>query len=283
MSTQPLRDRYLRDGFVFPFDAMSAAEAFELRTEFETLERTHGADPNFLSAVNGGSDFILPNLHALTHRAEILDRVEEILGPNLIVFSTSLFIKEPHTAHYVSWHQDLTYWGMDGDEEVTAWVALSSATLNNGCMRMLPGSHERELAPHRDTFDKDNLLTRGQVIAETVDETQAVDVELHPGQFSLHHGRTFHGSHANQSNNRRIGVSINYVTPHMRNRDGIRPMVHLARGEDAEGNFQTVPPPKGVLHEHDIATLRQAKALAESFYYKGTEQRLATDAIACDR
>ena len=282
MSTQPLLKRYQQDGFVFPLDAMSTAEALELRTELEGLEQTHGADPNFVYAINGGSDFVLPSLHALTRRAEILDRVEDILGPNLIVFSTSLFIKEPRTTHFVSWHQDLTYWGMDGDDEVTAWVALSAATVESGCMRMLPGTHEREIAPHRDTFDDNNLLTRGQVIAETIDDSQAVEIELEPGQFSLHHGRTFHGSHANQSDDRRIGVSINYVAPSMRNRDGIKPMVHLVRGEDSEGNFQYVPPPKGVLHEHDIATLRQAKALAEAFYYKGTERRLATDAIGRD-
>jgi non-heme Fe2+,alpha-ketoglutarate-dependent halogenase len=274
MTTTPLQSDFHRDGFAFPLEAMSSSEALDIRTELEAIERDYGADPNYLYAINGGLEFILPFIDAITRRAQILDCVEELLGPDLIVFSTASWTKEPNTSHYVSWHQDLTYWGMDGVDEVTAWVALSPVTVENGCMRMLPQSHNRELAPHKDTFATSNLLSRGQEIAEPIDDRDAVNIELEPGQFSLHHGRTFHASHANHSDDRRVGISINYIATSMHNRDGIKPLAHLVRGGDKFGHFQLIPPPKGVLHADDVRNLRESKALADAFIYESTDRRL---------
>ena len=129
MTVQSLRAEYERDGFVFPLDAMSEAEALQLRSELEEIEQTHGEDPNFVYAINGGTNFVLPMVDALTRRPEILDAVEALLGPDLIAFGAALWAKPASSSQYVSWHQDLTYWGMDGAEEVTAWIALSPATV----------------------------------------------------------------------------------------------------------------------------------------------------------
>lgn len=146
-------------------------------------------------------------------------------------------------------------------------------------MRMVPGTHRGKLVPHADTFAEDNLLTRGQSIAEGVDESDAVDIVLRPGQFSLHHGHTFHGSHANQSDDRRIGFSFNYISPAMFNRDGNKMIVRLVRGEDRHGHYELAPTPSGLFAPQDVELLRRSKAIAEDVYYKGTDKRLATDSI----
>ena len=192
-----IRERFHEDGFVFPLNAMTDSQARDYRTALRAAENTYHDDPDFIYAINDGLNVVMPMVDEITRRREILDRVEEVLGPDLIVFSTSLFDKPPHSDDYVSWHQDLTYWNLSGTEEATVWLALSPATLKSGCMRMLSGSHHRELVAHKDTFHKDNLLTRGQSITENIDEGKAVDIELSPGQFSMHHGYTFRGSHPN--------------------------------------------------------------------------------------
>ena len=272
-------ETYRRDGFVFPLQAMSEAEALRYRRQLEEMETIHADNPDFIYAINGGINMVLPLFDELTCRPEILDRVEAILGPNIICFGASLFSKEPNSDHYISWHQDLTYWGMDGTDEVTAWLALSPATVASGCMRMVPASHRRKLVAHQDTFHQHNLLSRGQEIAIEVDEANTVDIVLQPGQFSLHHGHTFHASHPNHSDDRRLGVSINYVSTAMHNRAGIKPMVRLVRGEDTHGHFELVSAPDGVLNPKDIERLRVSKSIAEAFYYEGTDGRLITDAI----
>ena len=279
MSGNTLTQRYQRDGFVFPLRALSEAEAARWRSEYETLERDRRDDPNFLYAINGGMNFVLPLLDNVCANSRILDAVEQILGPDIVVFSASIFAKEAGSTKYVGWHQDLTYWGLTGAEEVTAWLAISPASVESGCMRMIAGSHRQALVAHRDTFHGDSLLTRGQELAERVDESKAHDVVLQPGEFSLHHGHTFHGSHANRSNDRRIGLSINYVSTAMASSYGVKPVVRLVRGEDRHGNFELAPPPQGCFLEAGLAWLHKAKKVSESYYYAGTERRLATDAV----
>ena len=139
----------------------------------------------------------------------LVEAVKPILGPDLMVWSSGLFI-EANTPHVVSWHQDLTYWGLSEVDEITAWVALSPSNLDSGCMRFVPGSHKRQLVDHRDTFDPNNLLTRGQEIAVDIDDADGVDVILETGQASLHHGHLFHSSGPNTTGDRRIGSAIRY-------------------------------------------------------------------------
>ena len=130
----------------------------------------------------------------------------------MVVWGASLFSKGPKTKNVVSWHQDLTYWDLDDAEEVTCWVALTPVSKLNGCMRFIPGSHKQKIVPHNDTFDKNNMLTRGQEIAVEVDEADAVNIEINPGQASLHHGHLFHASGPNESSIPRIGFAIRYLS-----------------------------------------------------------------------
>lgn len=248
--------RYSRDGFLAGVPVFDRDTAAHLRAEIEMLEREYGDG----AAGRPISQFMRVNGHAaialladLARTPAILDAVETILGPNLLAWSVELFIKEPGEKKVVSWHQDLTYWGMgETDDECTAWVALTDVTVKAGCMRFLPGSHKGGIVAHQDTFAEDNLLSRGQQI-EGVDEARAVHGALAPGEMSLHHGRCFHASGPNLSDDRRIGLVIRYVTPDVREEAGGRDYAMLVRGADAGSGWINIAGARGVLHPEDIA------------------------------
>ncbi len=266
---QSLSQAFERDGYAFAFRVMSEAGAAGYRRQLEEVESRFAADPAFQSSFRGNANLVLPFIHEITLRPEILERVSELLGPDLLIWGCSLFIKEPATPHYVGWHQDLTYWGLDAVEEVTAWLALSPALPESGCMRFVPGTHRDDIVAHRDTFAAHSQLSRGQELAVEVDENLAVDVILRPGEMSLHHGHTFHASHANSSADRRIGVAIRYITPRMRQDNGIKSIAFLARGEDRHGHFELAPPPTGIMMPEDVERLRRAEALLDPILYAG--------------
>ncbi|MEM8732236.1 MAG: phytanoyl-CoA dioxygenase family protein [Pseudomonadota bacterium] len=246
---------YRRNGFVSGLPVFSTAQAAALRAEVEALEADHGAgaggyDLAQFFRVNG--HLVIPLLADLARTPAILDTIEEILGPNLLAWSVELFIKEPGSTKTVSWHQDITYWGMgETDDEVTAWVALSDVSVKAGCMRFIPGSHKGGLARHEDTFDTDNLLSRGQTIAG-IDEDQAVHGPLKPGEMSLHHGRCFHASGENQSGDRRIGLAIRYVTPEVRDHAPGRDWAMPVRGEVPAGGWSCVAGSRSLFHPADL-------------------------------
>lgn len=248
--------RYERDGFLTGIGVFGTEETGQVRARIEELERNWsggagGHDLNQFFRVNG--QLVIPLLAELARRPEILDPVEAVLGPDLLVWSVELFIKEPGSGKTVSWHQDLTYWGMgETDDEVTAWVALSDVSVAAGCMRFIPGSHRNAIVAHSDTFSDDNLLSRGQEIAG-VDEAAAVFGPLEPGQMSLHHGRCFHASGANRSDDRRIGLAIRYVTPDVRLPEMARDYAMLVRGVDARQGWINLAGPRGLFHPADMA------------------------------
>ena len=206
--TQEQAQQYHNKGYVAGLPAFSSEDAAGLRQQVETLEQMYAAgadgfDLGQFFRVNG--HLVIPLLAQVSRTPQILDQVASILGPDLLVWSVELFNKEPGTKSVVSWHQDITYWGMgETDEELTAWIAQSDVSVEAGCMRFIPGSHKNAIVAHEDTFDEDNLLSRGQEIAG-IDETKAEHGPLQPGQMSFHHGRTFHASSPNNSDDRRIG------------------------------------------------------------------------------
>ena len=252
---------YRRDGFLLPLHALDAAAASGYRHAIEGMERDGPTLdlPRPLERyfrVNG--HLVLPFMAQIARTPAVLDAVESILGPDLLVWSCELFIKEPGSAGFVSWHQDLTYWGLgETDEELTAWIALSPSTREAGCMRFVPGSHLQRIQPHRDTFASDNLLSRGQEIEAEIDEAATVDVLLAPGQMSLHHGRMFHASGPNSSSDRRIGAVVRYVTPAVRQVVGARDYAMPVRGSDASGNWIHVAPPTASFAPADMAFYEQ--------------------------
>ncbi|MEO0484373.1 MAG: phytanoyl-CoA dioxygenase family protein [Pseudomonadota bacterium] len=248
--------RYRKHGFVAGLPVFSAEEVAGLRAAIEALEADHadgagGHDLGQFFRVNG--HVVIPLLAELARTPAIIDAVEAVLGPNLLAWSVELFIKEPHSAKTVSWHQDITYWGMgETDDEVTAWVALSDVSVQAGCIRFIPGSHKGGIVDHEDTFSDDNLLSRGQQIGG-IDEAKAVHGPLKPGEMSLHHGRCFHASGANGSDDRRIGLAIRYVTPAVRDHAPGRDWAMPVRGEVPAGGWDCIAGPRALFHPGDLA------------------------------
>ena len=264
------RARYDGDGFLFPLDVLSAPEIAAARAELETVESRLKDQTETLATVRGFAHFVMPMVDRLSRDPRLLEPVASILGPDLLVYGCSFFVKEPGSRSYISWHQDLHYWGLDRDDELTAWLALSPATVESGCMKFVAGSHRR-VVPHADSFHADNLLSRGQELAVQVDEKAAVDVVLKPGQMSLHHGRTVHASNSNASEERRIGMAIRYISTDMRQAIGGKTAAILVRGEDRYGHFELVPPPSGLLDPADMARMTAAVALQNQVLYRGAE------------
>jgi ectoine hydroxylase-related dioxygenase (phytanoyl-CoA dioxygenase family) len=259
------------DGFVFPVDAVSEAEAKAIRADLERAEAEAANDPVKLGLVRSYPDRLIPSFDRLIRNRSLIDAVIPILGPNLMVWSAGLFIKEANTSHVVSWHQDLTYWGLSDAEEVTAWVALSPSNIASGCMRFVPGTHTNQIVDHVDTFDKNNLLSRGQEIAVEVNEGDGVNVVLKTGQASLHHGHLFHSSGPNETGDRRIGVAVRYIKPSMKQRSGDRSLVALVNGEDTHGHFEIAGPPRGWLAEEDFELVRRDSEIKRRVLYEGAE------------
>ena len=267
----PIAVAYERDGFYLPWDVMSEEEAQVIRADLEAAEAELADRPADLALLRSYPDRLLPSFDALVRHPRLIEGVSQILGPDLMVWSAGMFIKEANTHHRVTWHQDLTYWGLDDAEEVTAWFALSPSTLESGCMHFVPGSHKERIVPHRDSFAEDNLLSRGQEIAVEVDESTAVDVILRPGQTSLHHGHLFHASEPNRSNDRRIGVAIRYIKPSMAQTNGDRALVALVSGEDHYDHFQIASTPTARLLPENFELCRLDAERKRKVLYKGAE------------
>jgi hypothetical protein len=232
-------ERYRQDGYYFPHPVLSGAEAAGLRAGIEAFEATQGGalEP----AQRSKSHLLFKWLDDLIRDPRVLDPVEDLIGPDILCWNTLFWIKEPQSPSFVSWHQDIHYWGLEGGEVVTAWLALSPATPESGCMRVLPGSHIGEIMAHEDRYHARNMLTRGQEISDAIDETKAVPMPLQPGEMSVHDVRLAHASGPNRSEDRRIGVSLHFMPTRTRQSLGDWDSAALVRGSDDYGNFHHTP------------------------------------------
>lgn len=261
-------ERFERDGFLFPLDVLTPDEARAARAELEEAEREAGNDKRLKDVIKSGGNMVLPFIDRLSRDPRITDAVASLLGPDLLLWACSLFIKEPHTSAFISWHQDVHYWGLDDASEVTAWLALSPATAESGCMRFVAGSHKAAV-PHTDTFAADNMLSRGQEIAVEVDESATVNAELRPGQMSLHHGLAFHASHGNRSDDRRIGLAFRYVPTRNRQTGDHKTLASLVRGSDRYGHFELAAPPTGRFDPEALALFERGRELHHAILMRG--------------
>jgi phytanoyl-CoA dioxygenase PhyH len=261
-------------GYYAPISVLSQDEALACRRKLEAFEAATGGPLS--GPYRHKTHLLFAWLDALIRHPVLLDAAEAVLGSSdILVWGTSFFIKEARDPAFVSWHQDSTYWGLSHPDVVTAWVALSASTIESGAMRVIPGTHTRDQLPHRDTFDKENLLSRGQEVLVEVDEREAVDLPLRPGQASLHHVRLVHGSEPNRSDDRRIGVAIRYIPTYVRQTSGNSDSAMLVRGTDRFGNFELEQPPaRDVDPETVLALERHARVTGQSFkiLYRGAPQ-----------
>jgi non-heme Fe2+,alpha-ketoglutarate-dependent halogenase len=230
-----------RDGYYFPFRILDDEQVASYRALLENIEKAQGKPVG--GAQRNKSHLLFKWVDDLMRHDQILDAVEDLIGPDILCWNTFFWIKEAGSKTFVSWHQDLRYWGLDTNDLITAWLALSPATQESGCMRVLPGSHKGDLLAHSDEYRQDNLLTRGQEIAVEVDEAQAVTMPLQSGEISLHNVRLAHASGPNLSNDRRIGLSLHYMPTQTQQIVGAWDSAALVRGEDRFGHFAPTPRP----------------------------------------
>jgi hypothetical protein len=243
-------ERYQRDGILFPIPVLVPDETARFRAAFDELAARLGGRP--VAQALGHTQLYFRWAYELATHPVLLDAVEDVLGPDILVWTVSIFPKYPRDPGFISWHQDGTYWGLDSTKVTTAWLALTDSTVETGCMRVVPGSHRRPILPHRDTYAPDNRLSRGQEIEVAVDEVDAVDVVLRAGEMSLHHVNIIHGSNANPSDRSRIGFAPRFTTPQTRQIDGEPPTAVLARGRDRFGHFQLLSGPPALSFDEAV-------------------------------
>ena len=265
--TEKQLDHYKNKGYVSPISVLTSTEAREIRDEIERIEKDW---PGALDGINRNYvHLISPKFNEICLNKNILDAVESIIGRNILICGTTLFIKNANEKGFVSFHQDAKYIGLEPHNWVTAWVAVTDTTEKNGCMRMLPGSHKDNLKHHEQKFDKNNLLTRGQTITDVpLDKTDPVILEA--GQMSLHHPTIVHGSGLNNSNDRRIGFVIqSYIGTDVNQVIG-KMYVQKARGEDIPKYHEYSKIPLKLMGENEIESHKKANKELSKIFYTGS-------------
>ncbi|MFO1102105.1 MAG: phytanoyl-CoA dioxygenase family protein [Methylocystis sp.] len=237
-------EAYRRDGYLTPLSAFEPDEMADHLARLDAIQAKRGGrlSPTF----NIKAHLLIPQLWDLVRDERILRPVQDILGPDLLCWAASFFMKEPGEPQHVPWHQDATYWGLSEPRALTAWVAFSASGSENGCMRVLPGSHAGT-APHRDSNDAWNMLPGREEIAFNVDESQAVDIILRPGEMSLHHLLLIHGSKPNAGGTRRVGFAIRYIAGDLTQTGSERVSATLVSGRD-HGGFDLESAPEDEFH-----------------------------------
>ena len=265
LTTEQL-DYYKNKGYITPVDALTSTEAKEIRDEIEKIEKNW---PKALEGINRNYvHLISPVFNKVCLNKNILDAVESIIGKNILICGTTLFIKNPKEKGFVSFHQDAKYIGLEPHNWVTVWVAITDANEKNGCMRMLPGSHKENLKHHEENFDENNLLTRGQTIKNvSLDKTEPVTLKA--GQMSLHHPKIVHGSGLNYSDDRRIGFVIqSYIGSNVDQVLG-KMYVQKARGEDKYKYHEYSNIPTELMGRKEVISQNKAnEELSKIFYFK---------------
>ena len=261
---------YNDQGYVAPIDVLTLKEANEIKNEIEEIEKKW---PNELEEIGRNYvHMISPVFDKVCHNAKILDAVESIIGKDILVCGTTLFIKNANQKGFVSFHQDAKYIGLEPHNWVTAWIAVTDSNEKNGCMRMWSGSHKNNLQDHSEKFDEENLLTRGQTV-ENVPLKATKPVILKAGQMSLHHPTIVHGSGLNKSNDRRIGFVIqSYIGSDVNQVLG-KMYVQQARGKDTFKFHEHIERPVELMGKKDVALRIKANEELQKIFYSGAKEK----------
>ncbi|HEV7744720.1 MAG TPA: phytanoyl-CoA dioxygenase family protein [Pyrinomonadaceae bacterium] len=243
-------DSYQRDGLLFPLLALSDAQVEYFRSCHDEMDRRLGGQPT--AQEKGDCHLHFKWVCDLATHTSVLDVVEDIIGPNILIHSSTIFAKYAQDEKFVSWHQDSHYWGLSEPRLVSAWIALTDSTIENGCLRVVPGTHTRNFA-HLEKPQQANILNRGQTVSDALNEAAAVDIVLRAGEMSLHHANLVHGSKPNTSAGARVGVAVRYVSTAVRQEKFHIPVI-LARGQDEFHHYQ--------LQEHPTADIDEGIRLS---------------------
>ena len=261
---------YENNGYISPIDVLSKKEAHEIREEIELIEKKwpgeiDGLGRNYIHLIS-------PIFDKICHNKKILDAVESIIGKNILVCGTTLFIKNPEQKGFVSFHQDAKYIGLEPYNWVTAWIAVTDSNEKNGCMRMWPGSHKDNLKQHDQKFNEGNLLTRGQTI-KNVPRNETIPLLLEAGQMSLHHPTVVHGSELNRSNDRRIGFVIqSYIGTNVKQILG-KNSVQIARGVDNFNFHKKIRRINSLMDKDDLKIKKKENDNLQEIFYKGSNKK----------
>ena len=268
LNSKQLKD-YEDHGYVAPIDVLSLEEAEEIKKEIEQIEKKWPKE--LIGLRRNNIHYISPIFDKVCHNSKILDDVESIIGKDILVGGTTLFIKDPDKKGFVSWHQDAKYIGFEPYNWVTAWLAITDANEENGCMRMWSGSHKENIKDHKDTYDKNNLLTRGQTVPNVPIEKTTLNI-LKAGQLSLHHPMIVHGSGPNKSNQRRIGFVIqSYIGTNVDQVLG-KIFVQQARGKDTFQYHVHTKRPVELMGKKDIELKNKANEELSKIFYKDAKK-----------
>jgi non-heme Fe2+,alpha-ketoglutarate-dependent halogenase len=265
--------RHFQDeGFIPRVPVMSSEEARDIRRKLEAFEAKQGGQ---LKPEQRSRAFLLFEwLDALIHDARVLDSIEQLIGPNILCWSSIFWIKEAGSKSFVDWHQDNTYWGLSSRNVITAWFAISDASEEAGCMSVIPRTHNGDALEHEDTYHQDNMLTRGQRI-KTLDKSMAVPMPLTAGEMSLHNYCLAHGSGPNVSADRRMGVSLHFMPPQTQQIVGGWDCATLVRGVDDFNHFTIAPRPQCDMDPISVAFHEKASLAMREVLYAGAKQNLA--------
>lgn len=240
-------DQYRRAGYVSPITAFSADAARGYRAKLEAGERAHGLAPDQRRKMH----LYLKWVDEIVHHPRVLDAVEDIIGPDILLYHLTLWLKEPRTDAFISWHQDSTYFGLAPAEHITAWIALSHSNVDSGCVQVVPGSHLRGQMRHEQQREQSNMFPTGQRIDVATDDPIELMI-LAPGEFSLHHTYAFHNSMPNRSDDRRIGLGVSYIPTRCACSARQRLSAMLVRGVDRYRHFDPEARPAA---DYDAAAL----------------------------
>jgi phytanoyl-CoA hydroxylase len=232
-------DAYREDGYVVFRDVLDPDLLAEVDAHVDWLGRRHPE----LRGEQLGHELMRddPFWVRLVSDDRLLDIAELFVGPDIALFASHYISKPAYSGQPVLWHQDGSFWPLEPMAVVTLWLAVDRSAPENGCVRVVPGSHEWDLAAMREAGEVDNVL--GKEIAVDVDESAAVDIVLEPGDVEVHHPNIVHGSNANTSPRRRCGLTIRYIPTSTRITDPESPYpsaFHL-RGDPGVNRYQPRP------------------------------------------
>ena len=245
-------DRLASAGYAFPIDVMPAADARAFRQRIEALEAgLIGHGPAAQRLYRFKPYLIFKWAAELVRHPGVLRAAEQVIGPDIMIWAAGLFIKEPRDPTVIRWHQDGFHMDLsDEDKAVRAWVALTETSPSNGTMEFIAGSHRRGFIDHVEDDASRHIALRGEHIRDPEGADEAVPVCLKPGQMSLHHLRTIHGSPGNGSADRRMTVAMTFLSPDVRPRSG-KDTATLVQGVDRHGHW--IEEPAVPEREHDPA------------------------------
>lgn len=233
-------EQFRVDGYLGPFEMCSPDEMARISERLDA--EVFSADPPPRQGVHQSRHLDSRLVYDLCAHPEVVGRMAAIYGPDLLLWRSHFFLKEPGAVE-VPWHQDTNYWPLEPPLNISAWVAIDDATVENSCVNVIPGSH-RSVVPHVPSAE--GMLFAEMADTEYIDTTAAVAMELRAGQFFLFNERAVHQSEPNRSNRRRLGLAVRVTTPivrvdHRRLFPGHK--VIVISGEDRLGFSGVTDPP----------------------------------------